>query len=315
MTSHTPPVLLYACFGVDPQPWIAELARALPEAQLRVWPEAGAAAEVEYVLAWNHPSGLLQQFPHLRAIFCLGAGVDRLLQDPLLPQGVPIVRMVDPSLVAGMNEFVLMRTLHYHRRMPEYAAQQRARQWRQLYPPLARERRVGIMGLGELGRACARSLVQLGFDVSGWSRTPKALPGVACHAGWQELPAFLARAEILVCLLPHTAETAGILSAATFAQLPRGACLINVARGALLVEEDLIPALDAGRLAGATLDVFRTEPLPPEHPFWSDPRITVIPHAAALTLPQTAARTVADNVRRHRAGQPLLNVVDVRLGY
>jgi glyoxylate/hydroxypyruvate reductase len=287
----------------------------MPMLEIRLWPDAGDPAEIDYVLAWNHPDGFLMRFSNLRAIYSMGAGVDRLLKDPGLPEGVPIVRMVDPSLVAGMNEFVLMRVLHYHRRMPEYEVQQRAGLWGPLRPPLAEDRKVGIMGLGQLGRTCAASLAGLGFAVRGWSRTPKSLSGVQCFAGIAQLPAFLGETEILICLLPLTPETEGILNATHFAQLPQGAFLVNVARGAHLVEEDLIFALETGRIAHATLDVFRAEPLAADHPFWTHPRVAIIPHAAALTQPRTAARTVAANIARDRAGEPLQDVVDRQTGY
>ncbi len=308
------PVLLFACIGVPEDRWAEALAASAPGLELRFWPDAGAAEEIDYVLAWNLPNGFLGQFPHLRIIFSLGAGVERLLADPDLP-AAPLIRMVDPSLAAAMNEFVLMRVLHYHRRMPEFEALQRQPLWRQLEAPLAKDRGVGIMGLGQLGLVCAQSLAALGFAVRGWSRTAKEAKGVATFAGEGQLTAFLAGSEILVCLLPLTPDTRGILNAANFDHLPRGAALINVARGGHLVEADLIPALDAGALSHATLDVFAHEPLPADHPFWRDGRITVIPHAAALTEPTTAAPRIAENIVRDRAGQPQLWVVDRESGY
>jgi len=308
-------VLLFACFGVPPEAWATALTASLPGVAVRFWPDAGSPQDIDYVLAWNLPEGFLGQFPNLRAIFSLGAGVERLLADPTVPRGLPLIRMVDPRLAAAMNEFVLMRVLHYHRRMPEFEAQQRSGLWRQLAAPLAANRVVGVMGLGQIGLVCANSLVSLGFSVRGWSRTAKDVRGVQTFAGIRQLPAFLAGAEILVCLLPLTTDTRGILNSATFAHLPHGAALINVARGGHLVEADLIAALDDGRLSAATLDVFQTEPLPADHAFWRDPRITVIPHAAALTEPTTAAPIIAANIARDRTGEPLSHVIDRKSGY
>lgn len=309
------PTLLYACFDVPADPWVIEFGQAMPELAVRVWPHIGNAGEIDYALVWNQPPGFLRQFPRLRTIFSMGAGVDRLLRDPQLPDDVPIVRMADPSLAARMNEFVLMRALHYQRRMPEFEEQQRQRVWKQLHPQPPQHLTVGIMGLGRLGLACAQSLLMLGFSVRGWTRSQKAIPRIACFSGLQQLPAFLARCGILVCLLPLTLETAGILNAACFDQLPRGARLIHAGRGEHLVEEDLIAALDSGQVDHATLDVFRTEPLPIDHPFWAHPRITILPHAAALTEPHTAARAVVGNIRRNLAGEGLLHVVDRSAGY
>ncbi len=309
------PVLLFACFGVDAVPWSRELKRALSELELRLWPDVGDLREIDYVLTWNHPPGFLGQFPALRAIFSMGAGVDRLLLDPELPADIPLVRMADPGLAVFMKEYVLMRVLHYHRDMPAYERQQRAALWQQLPPLQTCERRVGILGVGQIGGTCARALAELGFEVRGWARSARAVPGVRVFAGRERLAEFLDGLEILICLLPLTAETRGILNGELFAQLARGAWLINLARGAHLVEADLLRALNAGELAGATLDVFATEPLPREHPFWRDPRITLTPHASALTRPQTAVPRLVQNIMRERAGQPLLDVVDRAAGY
>lgn len=309
------PVLLYACFGVDAARWSHELKCALPELELRLWPDAGDLGEIDYVLAWHHPPGFLKQFPNLRAIFSMGAGVDRLLLDAELPRHIPLVRMADPGLAVLMKEYVLLRVLHYHRDMPAYEQQQRQALWRQLPPLETRQRRVGVMGVGQIGGSCARALAELGFEVRGWARSLRDVPGVSVFAGPDRLREFLSGVQILICLLPLTADTRGILNAELFAQLARGAWLINLARGAHLVEADLLRALDSGQLSGATLDVFTTEPLPREHPFWLDPRITITPHAAALTRPETAVPRLALNIARERAGQPLLDVVDLAAGY
>jgi len=309
------PVLLYACFGVAPEPWIAELTRALPELEIRVWPDAGDRTDIDYVLLWNYPNGFLREFPKLRAIFSMGAGVDQLMLDPQLPDNVPLVRMVDPGLAVFMREYVAMRVLHYHRDMPTYEAQQRAARWQKLPPVNAARRSVGVMGLGYIGGTCARTLADFGFAVRGWARTPQSLPGVTVIAGADRLVEFLAGLEILVCTLPLTEETRGILNLKNFSQLTRGAWLINVARGAHLVEADLIAALNSGQLAGATLDVFSTEPLPSTHPFWRDPRITITPHSSAMTCPETAAPRVALNIKRDFGGEAMTDVVNRATGY
>lgn len=309
------PVLLYACIGIEPKRWIDAFRLHMPELEVRQWPDMGDPADIEYVLAWKLPPSLLQTLPNLKVIFSLGAGVEQVLSDHTLPTGVPLVRMVDPGLTTGMIEFVLLSVLRYHRRLPEYEANQKVHRWQELVPKLPQEQRVGLMGMGELGAACAQSLVALGFDVAGWSRSPKTVAGVTSFHGPEGLIPFLNRTDMVVCLLPLTAETDSILNAQTLAALPRGAFVINVARGRHVVEEDLLAALDSGQIAGATLDVFRREPLPSDHPFWSHPRVTVMPHSAALTQPKTAARTIADNIRRHQSGQPLRHVVDRRRGY
>jgi glyoxylate/hydroxypyruvate reductase len=295
--------------------WQQELARLSAVIEVRVWPEIGNAAEIEYALVWRPPAGLLASLPNLRLILSLGAGIDHVLADPRLPQGVPIVRLVDPYLSAAMAEYVALEVLRLHRRDPDYRAQQQARLWRELPQKNAGERPVGILGFGEIGRDTAQKLSALGFPVSGWTRRPRQVAGFATYAGADGLPRLLAGSEILVCLLPLTTETEGILCARTFALLPRGAGLVNAGRGGHLVEEDLISALDSGQLSGAALDVFRAEPLPPEHPFWRHPRILVTPHIAGITNPRTAAPIILDNIRRVEEGRPLRHRVDPARGY
>jgi glyoxylate/hydroxypyruvate reductase A len=295
--------------------WAEALKRHAPDLEVRVWPEVGVPEEVDYALVWKPPQGLLESLPNLKLIFSLGAGIDHLTSDPELPEGVPVLRMVEPGLTAGMTEYVVMSVLMHHRRMVDYAAMQRDKLWEVLPAPLAAERRVGVMGLGVLGADAAAALVGLGFDVAGWSRSPKSLPGVASFHGAEGLAPFLARSEILVCLVPLTAETQGILNAGTLALLPRGAALINVGRGELLVEDDLLPALESGRVSAATLDVFAAEPPAPEHPFWSHPRVVMTPHCASITVPDSGARAVVENIRRLEAGEALLHVADLSRGY
>jgi glyoxylate/hydroxypyruvate reductase A len=307
--------LLFLSSVDSAEAWQAALGTALPDLELRVWPDIGDPGDIEAALVWRPPPGLLASLPNLKLIASLGAGVDHIFADPHLPPQVPIVRLVDPHLTTAMSEYVQLQVLRLHRQDLAYVAQQRRCEWRPLPQPNAGERRVGILGLGVLGSDAALKLSVLGFDVAGWSRAEKKLRGIACFHGAAGLTAMLARSEILVCLLPLTPATEGILDARLFAQLPRGAALVNCARGRHLVESDLLPALDSGQLSAAVLDVFRDEPLPADHPFWSDPRIVITPHVAAVTHAPTAALAIADNLRRLGDGRPLLNRVDASERY
>lgn len=307
--------LLFLSNSDDPKAWRAALTKRLPDLDLRVWPDTGDVREIDAALVWNHPPGELLNYPNLRAILSLGAGVNHILDDPKLPPGVPIARIVDPGLTAGMVEYALLGVLRYHRNFDAYESFQREKRWAPLPIPVTGRRRIGVLGLGEIGGACAQAIAAVGFPVSGWSRTRKSLPGIASYAGVEQLPAFLGQTDILLCVLPLTAATRGLLNRDTLAALPRGAYVINIARGAHIVEADFIAALDAGQIAGATLDVFQQEPLPADHPFWTHPKITVTPHVASVTNPDTAADSVVENLRRLRAGHALLHVVDRSAGY
>lgn len=294
--------------------WAPALRAAMPELDVRPWDAPGDPAEIDLALVWRPPAGSLRRFPNLRLIFSLGAGVDGVLADATLPP-VPLVRMIDPSLTRGMTEYVLAAVLRHHRSLDLFERQGHEGVWDPVVPPPAHERRVGVLGLGELGVDAATALADHGFAVAGWSRSAKAVPGVACLGGPDGLATLLARSDILVCLLPLTAETAGVLNAEAFARLPTGAFVINVARGGHVVDADLIAALDSGHLAGATLDVFQDEPPPADHPFWRHPKILMTPHVASITDPRSAAAAVAANVRRLRAGEPPVGVVDRARGY
>lgn len=287
----------------------------MPQHEFRFWPELGDKAAIDYALVWQPEPGLLASLPNLKLIVGLGAGVDHLLGDPLLPKAVPIVRLVDPYMTHAMSEYVALSVLRLHRQDLDYLAQQRARIWVERVQQNAAERRVGILGFGTLGQDASRKLKALGFEVAGWSRGAKVVPGFATFAGAAGFGQFLARSDILVCLLPLTPETDGILNATAFARLPRGAGLVNAGRGGHLIEADLIAALGSGQLSGAVLDVVRQEPLPAEHPFWVHPRIILTPHIAAETHPPTAAAIIRDAVGRFEAGLPVANQVDLTRGY
>jgi len=275
----------------------------------------GNTDDIEIALAWKPKPGLLASLKNLKLIVSLGMGVDHLLADDRLPHGVPIVRIMDEGLVGQMSEYAIFWTLWHHRDIAKYAASQRARQWKPEEFVDTLHRPVGVMGLGSIGQDTAVKLAMLGFPTLGWSRTAKTLPGVETFHGRDSLPTFLSRCSILVNVLPLTRETRGLLDKTLFAALPRGAFLINMGRGAHVVDDDLLAALDSGHLAGAALDVFDTEPLPTTHVFWFHPQITVWPHAAAQTDLRSAAAVVAANVEAVRRGEPAAHRVDRSRGY
>ncbi|MDF1720591.1 MAG: glyoxylate/hydroxypyruvate reductase A [Minwuia sp.] len=295
--------------------WREMMAEHLPGVEFRVWPDVGDRAEIDYALVWKPEPGLLASLPNLKAILSLGAGVDHIFADPDLPQGVPISRVVNDNMALRMREWVLLHVLSHHRRQREYNQLQRARVWRDLDQPHAGERRVGVMGLGELGGDAARHLAGIGFDVIGWSRSPRDVPGVRTFHGPDGLNAFLAETEILVSVLPLTPETTNMIDADFLSPLPRGASFINAGRGQQVVEADLIAALGSGALSEATLDVFQTEPLPVTHPLWTHPRVTVTPHIAAMTDPRALVRQVVQDIRRVEGGEQVTNLVDPTRGY
>ncbi|MDX1374904.1 MAG: glyoxylate/hydroxypyruvate reductase A [Burkholderiales bacterium] len=300
---------------VEPERWLPPLAEALPEMRFEAWPEVPDPAAIDVALVAAPPAGLLGRFHNLRFIQSLWMGVDGLLADPALPRGVPIARLVDPGMVAAMSETVLARVLDWHRHLYRYRAQQAAQEWKPLKQYLAADRTVGILGLGALGADAAAKLVALGFRVLGWSRRRKAVPGAFCHTGTDGLETVLRQSDVLVCLLPLTAATRGLLDARRLALLPEGACIINVARGAHVVERDLLAALESGRVSHAYLDVFESEPLPADHPFWTHPKVSVTPHIAALTEPRTARAKVVANLERFARGEPPEGLVDAGAGY
>jgi len=312
----TPIRLLFHSNADSRDDWKRRLATLDPTIQVRDSRDARDLAEIDAALVWKPPPGLMAKLPRLKIILSLGMGVDHIFADPQLPKQVPVARLVDTDLINRMSEYCALAVLRYHRNADAYDAFQRARKWKALgNEPAGEERSVGILGVGEIGRDLAAKLAPFGFKLAGWSRTPKRLPGVESFHGEAGFKPFLARSEIVVCLLPLTPETEGVLDAAAFEALPKGAIVINAARGGHVVDADLIAALDSGHLAAAQLDVFRQEPLPSDHPFWKHPKIRITPHNAGITNPMTAAKQIVENLRRLRAGEKLVNVVDPARGY
>jgi len=302
--------------------WTERFRSALPGRRVVALGDAFDPAEIRYAASWKHPPGALAGMPGLRAIFSLGAGVDHLFADPHVPP-VPIARVVDPDLTNRMSEYVLLHCLAHLRQSRRYEAQQRERAWADdRDQPAAREVGVGVMGMGELGRDAARKLGLVGFDVAGWARTRRlgAPPGAPLFVGEAERPAFLARSDILVVLLPLTPDTRGVIDLALLRGLRRdgrlgGPVLVNAGRGGLQVAGDILAALEEGSLGAAVLDVFEREPLPPDSPMWSHPRVTVTPHNAALSAPEAVGRLIAEQVARMERGEAPLGLVDRSRGY
>jgi glyoxylate/hydroxypyruvate reductase A len=293
--------------------WQAALAAAMPDGAIALWPDAPASPD--YALVWKPPADLFVRARPVRAIFNLGAGVDGLMSVPTLPNDVPVIRLEDAGMAEQMADYVTLAVLRAYREIDAYAAQQRETLWRTRPVTAKSTFGVGFLGFGVLGTAVAKALSPFGFPLYAWSRTRKATPGVVSYAGFAELHEFLAKARVLVCMLPATADTASLLDGATLRTLPRGAHLVNVARGGIVVDEDLIAALDSGHLSGATLDVFREEPLPREHPFWHHPSIALTPHVSAVTLIDDSVAQIAAKIRRLERGEPVTGVVDRVRGY
>jgi glyoxylate/hydroxypyruvate reductase A len=270
---------------------------------------------VTYSVLWRPATGSMKPFRNLKAIVSLGAGIDHVLADEQLPTHVPIIRTVGTDLTQRMKEYVALHVLRHHRELPAIQANQARQLWEQIVVPPAPQRRVGVMGLGNLGGVAADLLKQIGFEVRGWSRSPKDLPGIQCFSGSEGFGAFLEGTEILVCLLPLTESTRGILNADTFNRLKRGASIVNAARGPHLVDSDLLDALNSGQISSATLDVFHVEPLPKTHPFWTNPKITVTPHVASLIDAPTGSKIVAKNIRAFQETGTVADLADAKRGY
>ncbi len=305
---------LYKSDPVRGAVWAELFARKMPALPFRIWPDIGDPREVRYLAAWQPPEDLATRFPNLEVLFSTGAGTDHF-DFSVIPETLPVVRMVESGIIDGMVEYVTLAVLSIHRDWRTYLDQQRKGNWQVHRVHPASSRRVGVLGLGVLGRAVLESLGDFGFSCAGWSRSPQQIEGVECYAGPDGLQQFLARTDILICLLPLTDSTRGILSKPLFDRLPQGATVINVGRGGHLVQQDLLEALDEGTVGNAILDVCEPEPLPSDHPFWTHPKVMLTPHIASMTQPETAVDAVIDNICRHREGLPMIGLVDRARGY
>lgn len=309
--------ILLAIQGWEPVAWLTRFRALAGKRDVRLWPETGDLKDINYVCVWKQPAGLLATLPNLKAIFSLGAGVDHLLQDNHLPN-VPIARIVDPDLTTRMVGYIVMHALLHQRQMKLYESQRKDRVWIEHYEPPPRSIRVGIMGMGVMGQASAKGLQASGFSVIGWSRSKKNIDGVEMFDGEAGLKTFLGKTNILVCLLPLTPTTNGILNYVLFRQLAREPIppvLINAGRGGEQNEGDILRALDDGTLGGASLDVFEQEPLAAESPFWNHPKVYVTPHNAASSDPRALAVNILSQIENLERGGKLENLVDRKLGY
>lgn len=304
--------ITFCCTGTNPTPWIEGLRAAFPAAELSVWQPGDAQAD--YALVWTPPQQFVDEQSGLKAMFNIGAGVDGLLRLKL-PAGVPVVRIEDAGMGVQMAEYVCQAVVRHFRELDAYEAEMARGEWKFRKPRQRREFAVGVMGLGVLGQRVAQALAHFEFPVNGWSRSPRALEGVSTWHGAEGLDGFLRASRVLVNLLPLTPDTRDILDADTLGRLQPGAYVINVARGAHLVDEDLLALLETGQIAGATLDVFRTEPLPADHAFRRQPRITLTPHTSARTLHADCLEQIAGKIAALDRGDPLTGVVEGARGY
>ena len=304
--------ITFCCADTNADEWLPGLRAALPEATITLW-QAGAPP-ARYAIVWQPPKQFFAEQPQLRALFNIGAGVDALMGPHLLPQTL-VVRLNDAGMADQMAEYVCHALIRHFREFAAYERDMAQRQWTSRESLPREQFPVGVMGLGALGERVARAVAVFGFPVLGWSRSAKQIAGVECFSASEGFAPFLRGTRVLVNMLPLTAETENILNRATLSQLQRGAVLINVARGRHLVEEDLQPLLDSGQLAAAVLDVFRQEPLPADHPFWSDTRITITPHTAARTLFQETVAQISGKLRALERGEAIAGVVDMQRGY
>ena len=312
--------LLVACRQIKRDGFASGLSKLDPKLDVRVWPDSGDLEDIRYALVWKPPEGMLASLPNLEVIFSIGAGVDHVLGQSDLPD-VPLVRFVDPNLTMRMSEYVCLQVLMHHRRVREYAELQSQATWKEIWPqPGANEIRVGIMGLGVLGLDAMNKLAMLGYKLAGWSRSQKQIDGIECFAGESGIKPFLARTDILICLLPHTPDTDGMLNATLIAGLAKdgplpGPVIINAGRGKIQVEADILKALEESDLWAASLDVFEEEPLPDTSPLWAHPRVIITPHNASISDDMAVCRYVVEQIERYENGDELENVVDLKRGY
>ncbi|MGX1174967.1 2-hydroxyacid dehydrogenase [Pseudomonas sp. R151218B TE3479] len=306
--------LLYKADPVRGEQWRRLFAEHAPDIEWRAWPDIGDPKDIRYLAAWQAPDDLETRLPNLEVLFALSAGVDQLDLDRL-PASLPVVRLLDPGITRGMCEYASFAVLSLHRDMLRYRQQQVARCWQAHLLQPAAQRRVGVMGLGMQAQQILATLQTFGFALSGWARSEHRIAGVDCFAGDEQLPAFLGQCDIVLCVLPLTEQTKGILNRQLFQHLPKGAALVNMGRGGHLIEEDLLEALASGQLSAAVLDVLQQEPAAPDHPFWRHPQILLTPHIAAMTQPESAFGVLLDNIRRHQRGEPMLGQIDPQRRY
>jgi glyoxylate/hydroxypyruvate reductase len=300
----------------NPDLWHRTMTAEIPGVDFRVWPDLGDTAQIRMAAFESNlaPPGIFATMPNLGCIVFLGHGANDFLQRPDLPTGVPVMRLKDPGIISFMTEYVLLYVLSHRLFEATYRLYQVERRWQEHIPPFPGDVRIAVLGLGSIGQRFAEVFVNLGYKVNGWSRGPYQLPGIACYHGRDQLAGCLSPCDYVVCILPETTETRDIIDAKTLASMKRGAYFINVGRGRSVVEEDLLAALDSGRLSGAALDVFCTEPLPADSRLWAHPRVVVTPHSAG-GVPQGSLAHIADNYRRLLAGRPLINIADPARGY
>ncbi|VVM58707.1 Glyoxylate/hydroxypyruvate reductase A [Pseudomonas fluorescens] len=306
--------LLYKADPVRGERWRRLFAEHAPDIEWRAWPDIGDPKDIRYLAAWQAPDDLETLLPNLQVLFALSAGVDQLDLDRL-PPTLPVVRLLDPGITQGMCEYASFAVLSLHRDMLRYRQQQMARCWQAHLLQPAAKRRVGVMGLGTQAQQILATLQTFGFALSGWARSEHSIAGVECFAGAEQLPAFLGQCDIVLCVLPLTEQTKGILNRELFQHLPKGAALVNMGRGGHLIEEDLLEALASGQLSAAVLDVLQQEPAAPDHPFWHHPQILLTPHIAAMTQPESAFGVLLENIRRHERGESMLGQVDRERSY
>ena len=295
--------------------WRAALLAEMPELEVRDETDIGNRAEVDYALVYWPPHGLIASLPNVKAVLSIAAGCDHILADPELPAELPIVRMVDDYLAAMMAEYAVYGVLHFHRDMHTYRQEQLARRRSRGWPLYTPETSVGILSLGAIGGDCARKLGAMGFQLHGWSRSPKSVAGVTCHHGPDGLVEMAGQCRYLVCVLPLTPQTQGIINAELINVMPKGGYIVNIARGGHQVDADLLAALDSGQLGGVFLDVFAEEPLSPDHPFWLHEKVWMTPHVAGELMPRSCAKSVVANIRRFEAGEPVPNLLNKSEGY
>lgn len=306
--------LLYKADPVRGEQWKTLFAEHAPDIEWRAWPDIGDPTDIKYLAAWQAPEDLQTLLPNLQVLFALSAGVDQL-DLSRIPPSLPVVRLLDPGITQGMCEYASFAVLGLHRDMLRYRQQQIARCWQAHLLQPAHKRRVGVMGLGTQAQQILATLQPLGFALKGWAHSAHRIAGVECFAGREQLQAFLSQCDIVMCVLPLTEQTRGILDRELFRQLPRGAALINMGRGGHLVEEDLLEALNSGQLSGAVLDVVQKEPARADHPFWDHPQILLTPHIAAMTQPESAFGVLLENIRCFERGEPMTGQIDRNKGY